>query len=172
MTKPRKSKSRVKIVQSIINRHDDTCSSLVEFNKFWRLVILVIYLGFQPMGCMLLMQALVLKADSLVNLSMKMGMAFGAFCSIFVILVFALSTEMVSTEAFSIYPKLSTLIFTSTGKLDVNERMKFENMMIRVSSMKIGFTCFDLFVLDRKAVHQVCLPIIERNDCFYNCNLL
>ena len=35
--------------------------------------------------------------------------------------------------------------------------MKLENMMVRISSQMIGFTCFDLFVVDRKAVYQVCL---------------
>jgi len=156
MMKSKVSKSTVKLVQSIINRHDEACSSLVEFNKFWRLVIFVIYQSYQPMSCMMLLQALAFKTDSLVNLFLKMSMTFSAVAVLCVVLLFSLSTEMVSTEAFSIHPKLSTLIFTSTRKLNVKTRMKLQNMMIRVSSGKIGFTSFDLFVVDRKAVYEVC----------------
>jgi hypothetical protein len=157
MTKREKSKLRGNLVKSIIKRHNEACSSLVEFNKFWRLVIFVIYLSYQPMFCMMLLQSLVIKPDNIAKFIIKMSLAFGALCSIFIILVFSLSTEMVSTEAFSIHPKLSTLILISTRKLNVKTKMKLQNMMIRVSSGKIGFTSFDLFVVDRKAVYEVCL---------------
>jgi hypothetical protein len=144
-------------VKTILNEHDEACLSLFEYNKFWRLVILVIYYGYQPISCMLLLQGIMIKANhSYIIWIIKAANAFGSLFGIFVILMFALSTEMVSTEAFSIYPKLVTLILTSTGKLNVKSRMKLQNMMIRIASEKIGFTCFDLFVLDRKAVHEVC----------------
>jgi hypothetical protein len=163
MMKSKVSKPIVKLVESIIKRHNEACSSLVEFNKFWRLVIFVIYQGYQPMFCILLLQAIMIDASDKYGIHwfiywfIKICMAFGAVCVICAILVFALSAEIVSTQAFSIYPKLGKLIVMASGKLDVKVRMNLQNLMIRVSTEKIGFTSYDLFVVDRKAVYQVTL---------------
>lgn len=159
LKKLRKSKFSVNLraIKSIIIKHDKACSSLVKFNKFWRLVIYVIYIGYQAMFCMMLLQAIMLQTNNgLISLVIKVCMGFGAVCAIFIIQVFALSAEMVSTEVFSFYPKLVTLIRNTTGKLNVKERIKLQNMMIRVFTKKIGFTSYDLFVVDRRAVYQVC----------------
>jgi len=119
-----KSKTSInsKIFYSVIKEHDEACSSLNEFNKFWRLIICVIYLGYQPMFCMMLLQAIMLEAGPMTML-IKLSNGFGAINVLVIIQVFALSAERVSTEAFSIYPKLVALILNSTGKLDVKERM-------------------------------------------------
>ena len=86
------------LIKQILDEYNDTCITLTAYNKFWRIVIFIIYMIFLPQACLMLILSIRTEPLNLAWLMNKIGLAFGALMSILFILLFALSGEFVATK--------------------------------------------------------------------------
>jgi hypothetical protein len=89
---------RNKLIGKCIKEHNSACVDISKLNKFWRYITFIIYLAYIPQFCFMLLQTIKMESPNWYLLVSRGGIGFGAFATFFTIVLFILSSEMITTE--------------------------------------------------------------------------
>ena len=89
---------RNKLIEKCIEEHNSACVDISKLNKFWGKITFIIYLAYTPLFCIMLLQTIKMESPNWYLMVSRVGIGFGAVATFSTIVLFILSSEMVTTE--------------------------------------------------------------------------
>ena len=134
----------------IFAEHDRICTTISEFNRFWRKFIfstlsscvpLLVCLSYQIVFVKMNLFALIIWVIIILNL-------------FYILYIVNSSAALVSATAQKPYNKLNSI---NSFLLSVPRRLELKPIVERISECVVGFTCFDFFCVKRQQLIDVSL---------------
>jgi len=89
---------RNKIISEILMLHHEACVAIRKYNKFWKLIIFIIYFSYTPVFVMMSFQSIDITPDNIVFFLSKVGLGVGGVIAFSTVVIFAVSTQIIETE--------------------------------------------------------------------------
>jgi hypothetical protein len=89
---------RNKIIDEILMLHHEACVAIEKYNKFWKLVIFIIYFSYTPVFVMMSFQSINIHPDNIIFFVSKTGYAGGGILTLLTVVIFAISAQIIEAQ--------------------------------------------------------------------------
>lgn len=132
-----------------INGHNSITIKVKQINEFFKLMVFIFYYGATPALLLLMF----LHQDKDVNKYLKLGYGLIIVVIFGGVALMHLISALLTNAAHKSYSMLFSLL-SKKKKVSLNEMMKIQLFIEKLSSPEIGFYCYELFPMNNYEFYQ------------------